>query len=599
MEAVLVQQRAAEEQPGAQQGTGPVEFGAEMRQGGGGGAPVPGAPLGANVADDDHMVQVWMPGPEEPFVLVNPRLIVTRVLFGERVGSWHDWFNTSKLVFVLIACGYSSIMLELGMWCGAIELSPVLEVMMVLSMFFGAAHGLGRQSVQTLRLLCGCFNFWLPILFMSWFAVAEVDMLGSAPLQVVIAVLFVAYIGSAVSSDAYSFQRSKSKVVLQLGGGAALMAAFCLLAHFKQLKGMNTGLTRRVGGLVINMLETASSRALGACFLLLRLLFVNWRRPQEAGVLRCPMERTLVSTATLEELKARERPPLIYPEGMLVDQDGRYRTALPGGVYEVEDNIMVQVWIPAPQELFLVVNPRRTVTRVLFGEHIAEWHDKFNASKLVVFMFAAGWASMAMEFAVLCGVLGPSPVLEGILALGFLWGGAHSVGRLNVQTLWLLSGSFDLWLPLLFLGWFFAALLDMLAWRVPQVAVVGSGYLFFACGAAADAYSFRRSRGMVLGHLSAGAAFFLSFCVLAHFGLLRGLDAGATHEVGGLVLNMMETASTRALGALFLWLRLLFVNWRRPQQAGVLKCPMERTLVSARALEVLKAREQPPLIYPE
>ncbi len=138
------------------------------------------------------------------------------------------------------------------------------------------------------------------------------------------------YLTIGVASDAFAFRRSKKLVLLYLATGVFVFFLFCLLAHFKQLAGLNTSLTYDVGGLTVNMLETFSSRSLGALLLWVRLLVVVWRRPREAGVLKCPMKRTLVSRRALEELRARGQPPLIYPEGVVIDKAGHYvRNAVP------------------------------------------------------------------------------------------------------------------------------------------------------------------------------------------------------------------------------------------------------------------------------
>ncbi len=124
-------------------------------------------------------------------------------------------------------------------------------------------------------------------------------------------------------------------------------------------------------------------------------------------------------------------------------------------------------------------------------------------------------------------------------------------------------------------------------------------FVFFTSGVASDGYAFRRSKLLVLFHLYTGAICFFSFCVLAHFRQLRALDTALTREVGGLQVKMLETASSTSLGAFFLWLRLIVVVWRKPNEAGVLKCAMQRTLMSRGALEALRSRGQPLLLYPD
>lgn len=124
---------------------------------------------------------------------------------------------------------------------------------------------------------------------------------------------------TGLASDAYSFRRSKAPVLHQFVFGLIVLAVLPALAHYAQLKGLDTSLQHDVGGIRVNMIETASSRALASAFLWARLIFVVWRRPHEAGVLRCRMQRTLVTKRSLQELKARWHLPLVYPEGMVMD----------------------------------------------------------------------------------------------------------------------------------------------------------------------------------------------------------------------------------------------------------------------------------------
>ncbi len=185
------------------------------------------------------------------------------------------------------------------------------------------------------------------------------------------------------------------------------------------------------------------------------------------------------------------------------------------------------------------------------------------------------------------------------VAFGLFWVAVHTVGRLNVDTMALLFKSFDFWLPLLMLLWFAVALLDMLAWRPGQVLIVLCWYLFFVTGLASDAYSFRRSKVPVLSQCTAAFIFLSIFCALAHYEQLNGLNASIQHDVGGLKVNVIETASSRALASALLWARLIIVVGRRPHEAGVLRCSMQRTLVTKRSLQELKARWHLPLVFPE
>jgi hypothetical protein len=192
----------------------------------------------------------------------------------------------------------------------------------------------------------------------------------------------------------------------------------------------------------------------------------------------------------------------------------------------------------------------------------------------------------------------PPPQRGSFVALGMLWCGLHSLGRLNVQTLLMLLSSFDFWLPVLMMAYFFVALLDMMDWKAGQVIIIISCYLSFFGGLAADAYSFRRSKATVLNQIFLGLLVFATFCTLAHFDQLKGLDTAAQHDVGGLRVSMLETASSRALASFFLWARLFFVVARKPHEAGMLRCPMRRTMLTSRMLAELKSRGQPPQVYP-
>jgi hypothetical protein len=76
-----------------------------------------------------------------------------------------------------------------------------------------------------------------------------------------------------------------------------------------------------------------------------------------------------------------------------------------------DDDTLVQVWLPAPVEP-VMVNPNRTMTRVTLGKTAGSLHDAFNGSRFSIIMHLSGYASTVAEFAIFCGVLKPSPLVE-------------------------------------------------------------------------------------------------------------------------------------------------------------------------------------------
>lgn len=276
-------------------------------------------------ASGDDLLQVWMPAPHQAFVVVNPRRIVTRALLGEKAGDYHDVYNASKAPFVMFVAGWVAVALEFFMWCGVLPFSPALQTIATLIMVWCVLHCIGRLNVITLRMAARTFDFWLPMTLLVWFCVALLDVLGWNPGQVVFILMFALYCMTGVASDAFAFRRSKLLVLLHLFTGVSAFTVFCVLAHFRQFRAVDTDLTRDVGGLQVKMLETASSRSLGALCLWLRLMVVVWRRPHEAGVLKCPMERTLMSRRALAAFRARGQPLLVYPEGLVIDAAGFYK----------------------------------------------------------------------------------------------------------------------------------------------------------------------------------------------------------------------------------------------------------------------------------